>query len=187
MQAMGLLVAEPQDLLSGGFNLLNPLEVGLLCHQMREWARLGYYIVLHIAVPCSTFAPARDRSVRTRVRSPAMPEGFRPMPDNVRDGNIMAYIAASLVLLVVTELGGSASIENPLRSYLWKYYALLGVLADVPGREVVFHQCRYGTPWKKPTLVHFWGAFRPLSLNRTCKTSHCCGYPVHTCGRAFHV
>ena len=51
MQAMGILVAEPQDILSGGFDILDPKDVGRLCEQLRTWASLGYYIVLHIAVP----------------------------------------------------------------------------------------------------------------------------------------
>merc|ERR1712051_1133998 len=95
-------------------------------------------------------------------------EGFRPLPPGVRDGNVLAVVAAQLVRLVVLELLGSASLENPLRSYLWLFYAVLEMLLDLPMKEIVFHQCRFGTPWRKPTKVIFYGDFTPFSLNLLC-------------------
>merc|ERR1712051_777086 len=122
MQALGIQTAEPQDLLSGGLDLMDPTGIAHLVEQLRAWAGLGYRIYLHLAVPCATFSPARDRSRKTRKRSPARPEGFRPLPPRVREGNVLAVVAAQLVRLVVVELLGSASLENPLRSHLWLFY-----------------------------------------------------------------
>merc|ERR1712051_114383 len=58
------------------------------------------------------------------------------------------------------------------------------MLMDLPMREVVFHQRRFGTPWRAPTM--FFGEFSPFSLNQVCRKCRGPG-PRHTCGRDFHV
>ena len=183
MRALGIQVAEPQDLETGGLDLRKPADLRRFREQLARWARLGYTIVLHLAIPCSTFSRARDRSHRTRVRSPTQLQGFSPLPEKVRDANLLAVSSAQTGAWVVSELGGCVSIENPAGSYLWPYLRSFGTMEGLPQLEVYLHMCRYGAAWKKPTCLLFVGRFRPSGLGRTCVTRG----GRHSCGRPYHV
>ena len=41
IRAMGIQTAEPQDLLTGGLDLLKPTDIAKLFSQLRAWASLG--------------------------------------------------------------------------------------------------------------------------------------------------
>ena len=188
MRRLGVQVAMPQDLASGGFDLRNPKAVEQLLAQLERWHRLGYDIVAHLATVCATFSAARDRSFRTRVRSPACPEGFRPMSEKVVDGNTLAYMTAKIVAFIVEQLNGSASIENPGRSYLWAYLGLLGTLAGLPQKEVMLNMCMFGAPWKKLTKLIFHGPFRAACLGALCHQRRpAFGCSRASCGRWYHL
>ena len=46
----------------------------------------------------------------------------------------------------------------------------------------VFHQCMYGTPYKKPTTLWCFGGFPGHTLGKSCHA----GPSGNTCGRAVH-
>ena len=63
MQAIGVQVAVPQDLATGGLDLSDPAQVGLLLGQLRSWRQAGYRLIVHMAPPCSTFSRVRHRKL----------------------------------------------------------------------------------------------------------------------------
>ena len=65
----GVSVEPPQDAGTGGYDLLDPAGREALLRRWKELLRT-HRIVVHFAPPCSTFTFARNRSGRTRLRSP---------------------------------------------------------------------------------------------------------------------
>ena len=117
----GITVAQPQDLVLGGADFRDATAVDELLAQLHRWHQAGFKIVVHMGTPCSTFSKARDRARRTKVRSLECPEGLPPLAQATVDGNIMAAASVRVATFVVESLGGSASLENPGRSYLWPF------------------------------------------------------------------
>ena len=133
------------------------------------------------ARPALPFSRARDRSFRTRLRSTAQPWGLFQHPTS-QLGNIFAYRSAFAVR-VFLELGGSGSIENPASSYLWQ--VLDELLEGLECTDTFYHQCRFGSPFKKPTRLRVWGDLDLSALGRTCSPPLAVG-GKHTCGRRYH-
>ena len=61
----------------------------------------------------------------------------------------------------------SADDGKPDSSYLWPFYSQRYQAYGKP-RAVRFAQCRYGTPWKKPTRLLVWGGLDLDELERPC-------------------
>ena len=140
----------PQDVDSGGANFECDEEVVAL---WRRWARLreaGFQFVFHMAPPCCSFSAVRDRSRRTRLRSPLHPEGLDPHQPLTSSGNIIARNTALSIRYLVRELDAVGSLEQPVRSYMLPLLDSEGLLEE--HEEVVLDQCRYGRPYKKPTM-----------------------------------
>ena len=66
---------------------------------------------------------------------------------------------------------------------MWSFLDKTHALDHVDGKDIYFHQCQYGTPYQKLTLVKFLGAFRPDSLGALC---HPTGGGF-SCGRQIHI
>ena len=181
VKRLGVPVAPPQDLLSGGVDFSCDSAVRELWLVWDAWVAGGAQVVFHFAPPCATFSRARDRSHRTRLRSTLHPEGIPPLKDRAKVGNrIAANTAMSIAHLVA--LGAMGTMENPALSYLWPYLEQTQILAHLHIDEVVFHQCRYGTPYKKPTRLWCFGGFSASSLAKLCYRTGA-GF---SCGRATH-
>merc|ERR1712051_829771 len=126
---------------AGGADLRDRAQVHLLLDQLRRWVALGYDLVVHLAPPCATFSTARDRSWRTKVRGPRCPQGYAPRSAKVLEGNHLAVVAAQIAAFVVNVLGGSASLENPGRSYMWAFLAVKELLLEEAQRDVLLNMC----------------------------------------------
>lgn len=107
----------------------------------------------HMAPPCRTFTKARRKDKHASVkqlRSDKKPEGFGC--EETTEANLLADRTAALGERQV-EIGKWFSIENPEGSYIWELKSFKR-LAKKPGVfSVLLHQCAYGAPWKKPTII----------------------------------
>ena len=79
----GVPTMMPNDLADGGTDFANDEEVDALKSRLVEWKEQGSRFVIHLAPPCSTFSRARDRSRKTRLRSPEFPGGLDPKNEQV--------------------------------------------------------------------------------------------------------
>ena len=80
-------------------------------------------------------------------------------------GNQFAMRSAFAVRMFL-ELGGTGSVENPASSYLWQ--VLDELLPGVESADIFYNQCRFGSPYKKPTRLRVWGDLDLSSLGRLC-------------------
>ena len=65
---------------------------------------------------------------------------------------------------------------------MWRY---LETRHGLPGnwKDVLFHHCRFGSAWKKPTILRCWGPWWPKALNKICLRREgvlSCGNDQHT-------
>ena len=89
--------------------------------------------------------------------------------ERVRLGNLQA---AWLVRLIKKCVRASVPIvvENPASSRLWIY---LDKFAPLATANVVFNQCMFGTPYKKPTRLRGWN-LQLAELERRCHGKELC-------------
>ena len=92
-------------------------------------------------------------------------------------GNTIARHTALSIRYLVRELDAVGSLEQPARSYMLPFLDAEGLLED--HTEITLDQCRYGRPYKKPTVFLAFGGLALGSLAKTCKNMNC--------GRQFHV
>ena len=174
----------PQDIEHGGADLADDGQFEELLALWQHWASQGFKPIFHMGTPCSSFSRARDRGAKTRIRSPQHPWGLFPHPAS-QLGNALA-IRSAFAVRHFLELGGSGSIENPASSYLWP--VLDELLGDVEATDVLYNQCRFGSPFKKPTRLRVWGDLDLSSLAKTCTPpSRQAASGKHSCGRRFHL
>ena len=151
--------------------------------EWKTWADSGTQIIFHFAPPCATFSRARDRSVRTRLRSTLHPEGIPPIKPRALEGNRIAASAALCIQFLVNECGAQGTLENPALSYLWPFLEQTQILAKLDVQETIFHQCRFGAPYKKPTRLWCFGGFSAASLGKVCVWAG----SKFSCGRTAHA
>lgn len=178
-QAVGKHVSTlpPQDLSLGGVDFANDGRVRDLWKEWQHRADEGFKLLFHVAPPCASFSRARDRSVRTRLRSSSSPAGLYPDDPTTHLGNIVAQNTAASVDFLVS-LGAAGSWEQPAGSYMMPFLDSLGALTST--REaVVLHQCLFGRPYRKPTAFWTFGGLRLPSLDRRCTVSSSCGRETH--------
>ena len=144
----GVPTMKPDDLASGGTDFADHKEVEQLKTRLLEWHEQGSRFVIHLAPPCSTFSRVRDRSAKTRLRSPEFPEGLDSKNEQVTYANRVADNAyGSARWAAQPPLLAAVTVENPAKSYFWDYVGKLG--AEEEFVDVIFSQCRFGTPYKK--------------------------------------
>ena len=165
VRATGVPCLAPQDIEHGGADLADDDQFEQLLDLWRHSCAQGLLPIFHMGTPCSSFSRARDRSARTRIRSPQHPWGLFPHPAS-QLGNQLAIRSACCVRLFL-ELGGTGSIENPASSYIWP--VLDELLGDLESVDIFYHQCRFGSPFKKPTRLRVWGDLDLASRANMCK------------------
>ena len=109
----GLRVHEPDDVRWGGTDFLDPASVATLELRMERWARIASPLVVHLAPPCATFSRARDRSVRTRLRTRNRTGGIWPEDKATKEANEVATAAYDLALQAAHDWHAWVSMENP--------------------------------------------------------------------------
>ena len=167
----------PQDVDLDGADFLIADQVTSLKQLWKQHADQGTHLIFHVAPPCSTFSRARDRSHRTRLRSTAHPEGLVQSP-LVDEGNLIATRTAECVNYLVESLGAVGSWEQPAGSYMLPYLDSQEAIS-VEREAVLLHHCKFGKPFKKPTVFWLFGGLRLPSLDRRCTTSSPCGRKEH--------
>ena len=171
----------PQDHHSlGGVDFLDDEAVQGLWTSWQSLHDSGARLLFHVAPPCSTFSRARDRNARTKLRSSAYPGGLYPSDQATKEGNHIALNTARSVNFLVNRLGASGTWEQPVGSYMFPFLDSIDALEVEPSDQVMLHQCKFGRPYKKPTVFACFGDIRLPSLDRRCTKSS-------PCSRNYHV
>lgn len=175
---IGVPVDTPQDINTGGVDFADDRQVIALWEHWRTLANFGLNLLFHFAPPCSTFSRARDRSWRTKLRSTLSPEGLYPEDANTQLANAIARNTALSVRFLVKQLGATGTLEQPSSSYMIPYLDKEGLLLD--HGQVLLHQCRFGRPFRKPTVFLVFGDLDLTALALTCSATASCGREFHT-------
>ena len=99
------------------------------------WIRSGAIWLLHLATPCTRWSVARTSG----TTEPA--------------GGIEAARFTVTLIRECRRAGVYFTLENPLRSRLWAWRPLARELRAASAQLVALCQCRFGTPFKKPTRL----------------------------------
>ena len=177
IKKLGIKAEVPNDFQHGGTDFRVSKQVEDLKDRLSVLAAQTHHLVLHLAPPCATFSRARDRSVKTRLRSCWYPEGLPQCRSRTREANLIAKRAYELAGWAADELGAFVSLENPRRSYLWQYLEAFPA-ADSEWTDVHFSPCLHGAAYQKPTTLRCWN-WRPSKLEGVCKATS----EGFTCGR----
>ena len=169
--------AVTEDLDVGGVDFANDQEVTQLWARWAEWSEAGWQLLFHFAPPCSSFSAVRDRNRRTRLRSPACPQGLDTTERITAEGNKIVRNTALSIRFLVLQLNAAGSMEQPTRSYMLPFLEAEGLLDE--HEEVIVHQCRFGRSYKKPTSFLCFGGLVLKSIGRQCVRMSC-GRPFHT-------
>ena len=91
--------------------------------------------------------------------------------------NDIARNTAHSIRFLVTQLGAIGTLEQPASSYMMPFLDMEGLLP--PHGQILLHQCRFGRPFRKPTVLLTFGDLDLSALALTCTSAT-------PCGRAFH-
>ena len=169
---------EPVDVLIGGD--AHDLARGEVAAEYIRRIRVGYYAVVAMGTPCSTYSVLRD----TPLRSKADPSGESVAPpgdlDTVRLHNRLAEVTAAAIV-AANDSGAAWMLENPAdvgvagQVCYWPeraHYASLfdqpcikSVLQATKARARIFAMCAFGAPWRKYTTMYFGGSLREPSAS----------------------
>ena len=180
MQSLGVKCLPPIDitvspLVPDAFDVVDVEKWSFFMQLLKT----GSVFFAHFGTPCNSFSAARkDDGGPPPLRSADAPWGL----GNLSEENKLIVFLGNLFLLrsleassVIVEMGGNISIENPLRSLLWRTPAFLAAAASLRLFLVEFDQCIYGAPTVKPTqLAVSHEAFTELSG----KCNHSFKHPV---------
>ncbi|CAK0812001.1 unnamed protein product, partial [Prorocentrum cordatum] len=148
----GLRAGVPMDLVKGPqFDITDPKVQRVVI----GWIRSGAIWLMHLATPCTRWSIARSSGT-------AEPAG--------------GLAAARFTVRLIQECRRSGvhfTLENPQRSRLWTWRPLARALRASASTFVDLCQCRFGTPFQKPTRL---AASHPLfaSLARECRCRRRC-------------
>ena len=81
--------------------------------------------------------------------------------------NLVTKCAISL-LTIARRLGIPWVLENPQSSLIWRLPALQQLSRRACCEDTVLHQCQFGTPYKKPTILKSSGMVAMWKLERRC-------------------
>ena len=122
--------------------------------------------MLWLAPPCTTFSLARC----PKLRSKHEPWGFDMLDPTTCEGNLHLHQALALFNLQIL-MGNDAIVETPWGAFSrhlpwWKFSVQKGC-------EFRVDQCRFGTPYMKPTaLLCTSKQFAPLGRRCRCRSAH---------------
>ena len=127
----------------------------------------GHRIMLHLEPPARTFARARDRSVRTRLRSQARPWGFQPDLDSATTReNGAARRMHDFAVKAARDLQAAVTFSAPAASYLWMFLDD-GSSPSSKYADVVLSTCLYGAKARKNVRLRCWN-LSPARLSNRC-------------------
>ena len=178
VQRVGVQIDTPQDGLTGGTDFADNRQVLELWEHWQRLRAAGLRLFFHFAPPCSTFSRARDRSRKAKLRSFGEPGCLDPSEPKTKEANDIARNTAHSITYLVTQLGASGTLEQPASSYMLPYLDQGGWLPT--HGQILLHQCRFGRPYRKPTVLLTFGDLDLSSLALTCS-------PATPCGRTFHT
>ena len=115
VKASSVPTARPNEFSQGGTNFSKKREVESLRAQLQTWSDSGVKLAIHLAPPCHTFSRARDRSGRTRLRSPWYPDGLPAKQQQVKVPNLIAKRAFLLASWAARKLDAFVTLENHRR------------------------------------------------------------------------
>ena len=178
---------------------------------------------VHFAPSCGTASRAREKPIPglplhkqpKPLRSDYFPDGIpglRPMEaERVKLANV-SYDATMDLVIFLSSMGVSSSIENPSNSLFWKYSSVVRAMQSISGHFTYFDSCMHGgardksTAWwsHDPSAVdvnifealqakcdqsHQHAAWKPVFRNgRThFPTSDEAAYPQVLCQRVAHI
>lgn len=127
----------------------------------------------HMAPPCRTFTKARRKDRHGHVkqlRSERKPEGFGC--EQTKEANLLADRSAAVGERQL-DRGKFFSIENPEGSFIWELPSFKRLAAKRGVVAVLLHQCAYGGPYHKPTILLTKCPW--LKVGRLCKDA-----PAHS-------
>jgi hypothetical protein len=111
----------------------------------------GRIVAAHFGIPCQTLTFARIPQLRNAQFVEGLPDLSMRNADLVKIGNQLVNFTV-LACVALHSVGGYFSVENPLRSWLWKMHEI-GELLSTEGVATVLVLFRnFGVPFHKPTL-----------------------------------
>ena len=119
------------------------------------------------APPCSSYSIAR----RPALRSTEYPLGLPTLNerDQLRvDAANWVTKCATLLLSLASRLGIPWVMENPQSSLIWKVPAVQQLSRRAHCEDTLLHQCQFGTPHKKNTILKSAGMVAMWKLERRC-------------------
>ena len=127
-------------------------------------------VYVHLSPPCGTAVRTAEAGLRDDLHPHGRPSLKGADKVRVNQANrLFEFFARACKVMYMR--GILFSIEGPLQSFLWSTTWWRKFLADVPIFVTTLHQCMFGHPRKKATLLlHTLPAF--LCLQRACDGKH---------------
>ena len=127
--------------------------------------QVAMYLV-DLLYPCS-----RASNGLISLRTKSNPDGLDGCQLSERERQILNIAnAVTTRAFALAELaddcGCMVSVENPAGSLIWHTPAFHAWKTKADAQKYRFDMCRYGTPYKKPTVIY---ASRPLLLSSICR------------------
>ena len=123
---------------------------------IRKWITSGKIGYIHFGTPCTRWSIARRARTLDSARSLV---GLQCAQFTLR------------MLRLCTQFGVRWSVENPVSSGLFRWSPLASFLQSHPHHRVVYHNCRFGAPYKKSTCI-VTDIPGLLNLGKLCRGDH---------------
>ena len=105
-----------------------------------------------MAPPCSTFSRARNRHLRTKLRTAEFPQGLPKRSQDCAQANRIARNALDLAEWLARTTNAAIAFENPETSWIWQF---LTTDPELVYTDVTFSTCLFGAPYQKHTRLRF--------------------------------
>ena len=86
------------------------------------------------------------------------------------EANAIARNTALSIKFLVSQLGAAGTLEQPSSSYMLPFLDREGLLPS--HGQVLLHQCRFGRPYRKPTVFLTFGGLELNALALICSPYH---------------
>ena len=169
---------EPVDTLIGGD--AHDLARGEVAAEYIRRIRVGYYAVVAMGTPCSTYSVLRDTPLRSKDDPTGESVAPRECLETLRVHNRLAEVTAAAIV-AAHDSGAAWMLENPAdvgvagQVCYWPEKAHYASLFDQPCIKAVlratkavgriFAMCAFGAPWRKYTTMYFGGSLREPSAS----------------------
>ena len=147
-------------------DLTDPLVVEVVC----GWLSSGCVAICWLGTPCSSWSRARHdingHGPRTRQSIYGVPNLSKADQERILLGNLTMRSSAKMIN-VARRSGTVCVLENPFSSLLF-YAPPIARIAPKASRLVVDF-CRFGTRWRKRTMLLVWNAGDVSEHSRLCQ------------------